>query len=397
MTFEERKKLYFDRYATELQPESEPVLADHYIVIPSYTELQLQSTLESLKHCIPPGKNTAVIIVINIREGDSDEIRLIAEHQVADLQDWSVQNSTDQLQFIPIGVFELPVKHAGVGLARKIGMDYAAKGAYSDSYITCLDADCIVAPNYFQAIELHYNENPGTVGASIYFEHPLDGVHAEAIAQYELHLRYFNHAQRWTGFPWAFHTVGSSMSVKADAYLRVGGMNRRKAGEDFYFIHKVIGLGNFTEIRNTTIYPSDRKSDRVPFGTGRAMKEWEGCLKTYPFEIFREMKLLLKQLNEIYQKRRFPGSRNRFEDYLLNQNGRERLSEIIHKSPSFDVFKRHFFRWIDAFRVMKYCNESEKCPVESPASELLDEMGINAKEKSPKELLLLYRQIEKSI
>ena len=38
------------------------------------------------------------------------------------------------------------------------------------------------------------------------------------------------------------------MAVRADAYLRQGGMNRRKAGEDFYFLNKFMVLGGYGEM-----------------------------------------------------------------------------------------------------------------------------------------------------
>jgi hypothetical protein len=46
-------------------------------------------------------------------------------------------------------------------------------------------------------------------------------------------------------FSYAYHTVGSAMAVKAYQYVKVGGMNRRQAGEDFYFIQKLVHSGNF--------------------------------------------------------------------------------------------------------------------------------------------------------
>jgi hypothetical protein len=90
----------------------------------------------------------------------------------------------------------------------------------------------------------------------------------DAVANYELHQRYYLLAVRYTGYPYAFHTVGSCFAVRAEAYCRAGGMSRRQAGEDFYFIQKLAGQGGFTECRSTSVYPSPRPSDRVPFGTG---------------------------------------------------------------------------------------------------------------------------------
>ena len=85
----------------------------------------------------------------------------------------------------------------------------------------------------------------------------------DAITQYELHLRYYLNAVRSTGYPYAYHTVGSSFTVRADVYCKEGGMNRRQGGEDFYFIQKVAQRGNFSECNATRVVASPRPSDRV--------------------------------------------------------------------------------------------------------------------------------------
>src|SRR5207249_6387595 len=106
----------------------------------------------------------------------------------------------------------------------------------------------------------HFRENPRSPGCSIYFEHPLEGpldarVY-DAISTYELHLRYYVQALRYAGFPYAYHTFGSCMTVRADAYMEQGGMNKRKAGEDFYFLQKIISLDGFSDLTETTVIPS---------------------------------------------------------------------------------------------------------------------------------------------
>jgi len=132
---------------------------------------------------------------------------------------------------------------------------------------------------FFAEIEKHFEQHSNTPGCSIYFEHPIAGNEFEAniyegIINYELHLRYYYQALKYCGLQYAFHTVGSSMVVRSSAYQKQGGMNKRKAGEDFYFIHKIIALGNFSELNSTVVYPSPRISDRVPFGTGKAIGDW---------------------------------------------------------------------------------------------------------------------------
>ena len=66
----------------------------------------------------------------------------------------------------------------------------------------------------------------------------------KAVWLYELHLRYYKQALQFTGFPYYYHTIGSAFAVNAEVYCKQGGMNRQKAGEDFYFLQKIIGCFN---------------------------------------------------------------------------------------------------------------------------------------------------------
>ena len=114
-------------------------------------------------------------------------------------------------------------------------------------------------------------------------------------------------ALRYTHFPYAFHTIGSCLAVRGSAYVKQGGMNRRKAGEDFYFLQKIIPLGNFGEINSTRVIPSARVSDRVPFGTGKAMMKWyesgEKVFKSYNPEIYEELFKLFSGIDNLYDSK----------------------------------------------------------------------------------------------
>src|SRR4030095_9895180 len=122
------------------------------------------------------------------------------------------------------------------------GMDEALRRfdevGWAEGIIAGYDADCRCETNYLTALERHFQKNSQSPGCSIYFEHPLSGPLSPAVyegaAAYELHLRYFVQALRYAGFPHAHHTLGSCMAVRACTYCKQGGMNKRKAGEDFY-------------------------------------------------------------------------------------------------------------------------------------------------------------------
>ena len=103
------------------------------------------------------------------------------------------------------------------------------------------------------------------------YAHPVDGAPetARPILSYELYLRYQELAWGYAGSPYAYPAIGSAMACTARAYAASGGMNRRQAGEDFYFLQQLAKTGKIGRIWETTVRPSGRASHRVPFGTGR--------------------------------------------------------------------------------------------------------------------------------
>ena len=261
---------YFNRFSYQKQQLQHSIKknTELIVVIPCYNETDLLSTFSSLTKCsIPKGVSIEIITVVNHSENSTELIkdRNLLTHNLA--IDFSLKKNTEQLQLLTLKAFDLPKKHAGVGLARKIGMDealYRFQSINKDGIIVCFDADSQCEENYFETILKSFN-SPKINGASIHFEHPIEGIEYDekiynAIIDYELHLRYYKNAIKFTEAPYAFHTIGSSMAVRANAYAKQGGMNKRKAGEDFYFLSKIIQLGNFIEVSETKVIPSPRIS-----------------------------------------------------------------------------------------------------------------------------------------
>ena len=95
------------------------------------------------------------------------------------------------------------------------------------------------------------------------------------------------------------------LAVKALPYIKAGGMNRRQAGEDFYFIQKLVPAGGYFSLNSTTVYPSPRPSFRVPFGTGASISKLnesgEPVLLTYNISAFNELKLFFGKAEDYYK------------------------------------------------------------------------------------------------
>jgi len=252
-----------------------------------------------------------------------------------------------------------------------------------NGYIVSFDADCRCDSNYFTAMEQSLQKK-NIKGFDLYFEHPVTGSEYSpetylGIVDYELHLRYVNQFLRFAGFPFAHHTVGSCFGVRADVYAAQGGMNKRKAGEDFYFLHKIIPLGNFTDITTTRIIPSPRESSRVPFGTGVAISKYLSNnreLTTYHPNSFLALKHFFEKVPFLFKAREeeiFLATEalpDPLKLFLHANQVLQSVSEINHNCRTVDSFIIRFYRWFDAFRIVKFLNYAGKnCYPDMPVSE----------------------------
>ncbi len=371
------------------------------IVIPIYNEDDVIPTIKSLfvqQKSID--FSVEIIALINHSTLTAQAIKNKNEQTFSLLYNFANIYNTDGIKLIPFLVGELNPKHAGVGWGRKIGMDLALQRFLQlkkNGIIVGLDADTIVEENYFNSIYTYFKNHDNTA-VSIHYEHPLTGDYADShyqlICSYELHLRYYKNALSFAGFPFAFHTIGSAFALTALSYARQGGMNRRKAGEDFYFINKLIKGENFGEITTTKVIPSSRISDRVPFGTGRALLEAKNNKKdlscTYSFNAFLELKKwvdLIRLNNLDYQT--FPTS---IKSFLDEKTWLKKRGELAKNTVNYDSFIKRFFFLFDAFWVLKFVH-FYRDHIQSN-SELLDNVNQLIKESDGKPLSTELEQLE---
>jgi len=387
------------------------------VIVPVYLEEDyIDACLKSL---IASGKiqtTITVLLVVNTSERDNPGIVKRQEALYDRLKEEVRNMSVPGMHFIVLKNFGIRWKHAGVGAARKTGMDFAVWGFRNsgnpDGIIVSLDADTVVASDYFKEIESFF-KNMKLSGCSIRFEHRLDDVKEDnelsAIVQYELYLRYYRQALVFTGAPFAFHTVGSAFALRAVSYVRAGGMPRKQAGEDFYLIQKVVQMGGWDELNTTCVYPSSRPSDRVPFGTGpvvRKLMSDDSVYETYTPEAFYALKKLFDSRTSLY---RIPGNEyNLFinglekplKDFLLHDGFYAEVEHLNENCSSVDVFKKRFFEVFNAFKVVKFLNYVhegfyDKIPVTQAAGMLLKKINIILPDvNDAHSLLLLFREMD---
>lgn len=408
---------YFQRFGFRKPQISHPPHPElgMVVVVPCFNEPDLIASLEALDRCIPPNCHVEIITVINNGMHHPAAVHQRNQETWQKATSWAEEKETN-FQYHFLLEAELPKKHAGVGLARKIGMDEAASRLLqvgrSDGLLVCFDADCSCEINYFKALEQHFEEYPKHQAASLHFEHPVIGTGYpeevyQAIIHYELFLRYYVRGLRWAGHPFAYHTIGSSMVVRTAAYLKQGGMNRRKAGEDFYFLQKLIPLGGFGEITGTKVIPAPRPSDRVPFGTGRAVGQWldgqRPAWTGYDLRAFQDLKFLLEQVEGLAEpdseSRILESLSNDLQRFLEKRNIRDHLAEIRKNSGSLEAFTQRFFRWFNAFEALKWVHFARDeaypdRPLTEVAVELLHLMQLEADSEEALDLLCFYRQLD---
>jgi hypothetical protein len=387
------------------------------VAIPASDEPGLPNTLSSLLQCRRPEGAVEIIVVINEAASASPGIRSQNERTYREITGIARDREQKGFRILVKYVPGLPDRLAGAGLARKIAMDHAVSRFNRlnnpGGIILSLDADTICRTDYLTETENQFRDRPDTKACNIRFEHPLEGsAYPEpvyrGIIRYELHLRYYIQALRLAGHPHAYHTVGSAFGVRADVYAAQGGMNKKKAGEDFYFLQKIIPLGGFYEVNSTLVMPSPRPSDRVGFGTGPVISKFERGEKTelytYHPAVFSDLKEFLDSAGSLFHAH--PDAyRQKMENYptSVRENIRDeflrRISEIRNNSASESTFIKRFYQWFNMFRTLKYINAAHRhhyrqMPVIKAARQLL----AGADEAFPgggaKALLLYYRKIQ---
>ena len=402
----ENKQKVINKYLRErtLFPkliESHPTeMPELIFVIPAFKENELIHTIESLESCTPSSAKIEIIVVLNDHFDSPEDIKAFHKSQLNLLK-----NRSNRYPLFPIHIREMPARKGGVGYARKSGMDEALRRFHlsgnTEGVIICLDADCRVHEDYIHEIVKFYRSS-NSMAAVCHYEHTLEGqtVNSARILDYELHLRLISCGMRWAGHPYALQTVGSTMTVRASAYAAQGGMNTRQAGEDFYFLQKLLKAFPVGVISNATVYPSTRNSDRVPFGTGAAMtKASHGQdIKTYHWKSYEFLKDFVGRIDRMYHDQTVTS--DTFVREFLGTQFNTRLSEIRHHSSTPKTFKKRFFRWFDAFKCIKFFHFSRDNgypdqDVEDCCRSLLQRHDIEDTKLDKKDLLTQLRNMDR--
>ncbi|MCB9262984.1 MAG: glycosyltransferase [Flavobacteriales bacterium] len=372
------------------------------VCIPAYNEPNITDCLNSLAKCQKPSNNLLIVLVVNSGENESDNILSQNNETILEAKNW-IPNKPDWIDIETINLTSVDRKIAGVGNARKVAMDAASK-KFTDkknTVLICFDADCTCSENYLTEIERTFSK-PKIDAASIYFEHEINATLHEII-DYELFLRYHIQSLKHINYPYAIHTIGSSMAIRANTYHAFGGMNQRKAGEDFYFLHKIIPYRNVAEITKCTVYASNRSSDRVPFGTGHAVeKHKQSVCKTY-YTYHPNLYLYAGRLVELFRdmnSSKIDTLPKPLKSFLDNEQFDSVLSNFKKQCKTPEQLKQFLMRWLNGFRMLKlihYLRDTEQInvPINEAVTLFWQHKFHQKLNLSNYEWLLKFRKLEK--
>ncbi len=350
------------------------------VVIPAYKEKHtflerfFQTRFEKCVSNKDQTPNILLILVLNCPDSDtantnSEEAvhQYIGNHGKSfyshkNIEAIQVNESRENIDILIInrydGHLKLPIKQ-GVGLARKIGCDIAIslanKNILKSNIIYSTDADAQLPDNYFSSSK----NIPSNYSALVFdFKHSKPNTcYGEATQLYELAIKYFRDQLIWANSPYGFNTLGSTLAISVNHYCQVRGFPKRAAAEDFYLLNKLAKVGEVKYLPEIKINIESRLSDRVPFGTGPAVKEicrklenGENYLYYHPLCFTHLKETLQTILSGATCSQLSPQSQE-----ALNVLGFEKF--LIHAKAhckNNQQYTKAFHDWFDGFRTLKF-------------------------------------------
>ncbi|MYF09545.1 MAG: hypothetical protein F4229_00830 [Gammaproteobacteria bacterium] len=374
MTSRQAIERYLDRYGEPEAQRMPPLAArhEHVLTVPCYDEPpecvgDLLGRLDA---------SALVILVINAPSDADTEARHRTEAfwralGGVDDEPFHFSRWRQQLDLLAVNRAardRLIPRRQGVGLARKIAADMAsaliAAERITSPWIHMTDADAELPADYFAHM-------PARPGCALHpYRHEAPPELADAMRLYELHLRYYVNRLRWAGSPYAFHTIGSTVSIHADTYVKVRGVPKRNAGEDFHLLNKVAKVAPIHRLSHPEICLKARLSTRVPFGTGPALRRMTGDDRplSYAPESFIRLAEVIAHID-----RAAPLSNE--SAALLEELGYPRFrtqAQRQHRRP--ETLRKATHEWFDGLRTLRFIHLARRFHPDQSLAESLNRL-----------------------
>lgn len=266
-------------------------------------------------------------------------------------------------------------KKKGVGFARKVLFERILEEADEEDILVSLDADTYVKPGYLRSIADNFAQNPNLNAIAVPYFHPLnpdDEVQSRAMLRYELYMRNYAINLLKINSPYGFTALGSAIAMRVQALRKIGNITPLQSGEDFYLVQKFCKMGGLSLFNTECVYPASRYSDRVPFGTGPAMRRGaEGIWDSYPVYphcCFEPIQEAYNHLQELYENRIFVTD-NEFLSFLQKDSDKTDIwTDIRHNVADFEHFVKAFHQKADGLRILQFVRAKYR---QQPVNEII--------------------------
>lgn len=296
MTFASKVAKYLQRYAEPDVPSLRPPPRPYVAVIPAFREREsLPKCIDSLMEASNGDANIIIVLNASVSTWEAN----LEEHR--ETMDWFRPNPNVFVVERFTAETTLP-DDAGVGLARKIGADLALRwmtgGTTDVKRIFMTDADAQVPLDFFTRPET--TDEPRSAWLYPFVHVASSPEHGAALFAYDASIRLHAIGLALAGSPYAYLALGSILAIDAVSYAAVRGFPKRAAGEDFYLLQKLAKIAPLERLQGSPILIEGRPSDRVPFGTGPALRtqQEEGRLWTaYAPSSYRRLGNILRDID----------------------------------------------------------------------------------------------------
>ena len=281
-------------------------------------------------------------------------------------------------------------KKTGVGFARKVLFERILSECDPKDIIVSLDADTTFGPYYLQSVADRFERNPEMTALSVPYYHPLNGgdeIRDKALLRYEIYMRNYAVNLLKISSPYGFTALGSAIAMRACSLKKIGNITPYQSGEDFYLVQKFCKMGGLSLFNTECVYPAGRYSDRVPFGTGPAMKLGaEGIWDSYPiyhFSFFTSIQEAYGKLRELYENK-LSVKENDFLRFLQKENQKPDIWQDIRENVSdFQHFVKAFHQKADGLRILQFVRAKQQQQPDLERNALYDNFHFWMPEKCP--------------
>jgi hypothetical protein len=330
----------------------------------------VQVTLDAIHSCTRPPVPVEVLIVFHIGEATTavDKLGQLAAREVA--TEWIQLHAKTAFAYHILDLPDVAPKDFGEGLTRKLAFDEGMRRLHAagnpSGLLIWLDAGVMPDFGYLKDLHTYFERNHRTTSCTV-------GFYTLTEAE-ELTLRYAMQGLRSMGHPHAHYHMASTVVVRGTAYEQSGGMNRRKAGADFHFLHKLTPLGLHDDC------PAARLLYCFPMPGLKAQE------KVYAPEAYL---VLRRFVQSVFENWEMPAIEvvSLAEDvhpsiglWMAVHNVYDRIVDIQASARHAATFRQRFFHWFSLLQVQHFMNFThptyfEAVPLKAASAAIL---GIQA-------------------